>query len=94
LWSSNLGVCKYCLHEKAFESYNNLLLDPSATSQKEHYKQISDQMLQESALYFEQARKLNPTDLSLLNTLRSIYVQQQSPKADEIGNIIKSLENR
>ncbi|MBO7445935.1 MAG: hypothetical protein J6T86_05965 [Bacteroidales bacterium] len=90
----NLGVCKYCLHEKAFESYNNLLLDPSASSQKEYYKQISDQMLQESALYFEQARKLNPTDLSLLNTLRSIYVQQQSSKADEISNIIKSLENR
>ncbi|MBR4136383.1 MAG: tetratricopeptide repeat protein [Bacteroidales bacterium] len=86
----NLGVCKYCLHEEAFKNYNDLLLTNS--SQKDYYKEISDKSLQQSADYFEQARKLNPTDTSLLNTLRSIYVQQQSPKAEEIERILKSLE--
>jgi len=89
----NLAVCKYCMHETAFENYNSLLLDETAASQRAAYKQESDRLLQESADFFEQARKLNPTDVSLLNTLRSIYTQQQSPKADEIDKIIKSLEN-
>ena len=89
----NLAVCKYCQHEIAFEKFNSLLLDESAKAQREQYKRESDRLLQESAEFFEQARKLNPTDISLLNTLRSIYVQQQSPKADEIDKIIKSLEN-
>ncbi|MBO4488808.1 MAG: hypothetical protein J5741_04015 [Bacteroidales bacterium] len=88
----NLAICKYYLHEKAFNDYNNLLLNENASSQREYYKQVSDNMLQQSADFFEQARKLNPTDLSLLTTLRSIYIQQQSPKADEIDKIIKSLE--
>ncbi len=90
----NLGVCKYCLHEEAFKHYNDLLLNPNASDRKDYYKRVSDNMLQESADYFEQARKLNPADLSLLNTLRSIYVQQQSPKAEEISKIIKSIENQ
>jgi hypothetical protein len=88
----NLAICKYYLHEKAFKEYNNLILNDNAADQREYYKQVSDNMLQQSADFFEQARKLNPTDLSLLNTLRTIYVQQQSPKADEIDKIIKSLE--
>ena len=88
----NLAICKYYLHEKAFNDYNDLILNDNAATQREYYKQVSDNMLQQSADFFEQARKLNPTDLSLLNTLRTIYVQQQSPKADEIDKIIKSLE--
>jgi len=89
----NLGVCHYSLSEKLFNQYNQLAInDPNATAAQD-YKKQSDQQLAESARYFEQARKLEPNDLNLLNTLRAIYARQQSPKYDEIDKIINSLEN-
>ena len=88
----NLGVCHYSISEKLFNQYNHLAVsnpnDPAAME----YKTRSEQELTRSASFFEQARKLEPNDLNLLNTLKAIYARQQSPKYDEIDNIIKSLE--
>jgi len=89
----NLGVCHYSLSEKLFNQYNQLAINNPDAAAAQEYKKQSDQQLVESARYFEQARKLEPKDLNLLNTLRAIYARQQSPKYDEIDKFINSLEN-
>ena len=77
----NLGVCCYSFSESYFNRQNQLAIQQGAKED-----------LADAANYFEQARQLQPQDLNLLSTLRAIYVRQQSPKADEIDDIIKQLE--
>lgn len=89
----NLGVCHYSLSEKLFNQYNQLAVSQSNNSTAQEYKRQSDAHLTESARYFEEARKLEPRDLNLLNTLKAIYARQQSPKYDEIDKLIHELEN-
>lgn len=89
----NLGVCHYSLSEKLFNQYNQLAVSQSNDSAAQEYKRQSDAHLAESARYFEEARKLEPRDLNLLNTLKAIYARQQSPKYDEIDKLIHELEN-
>lgn len=88
----NLGVCTYSFSEYYFNRQNQLAIQQGDKSDIEAAKSMSEKYLQEAADYFEQARKLQPDDVNLLNTLRAIYVRQQSPKADEIDSIIKQLE--
>ena len=88
----NLGVCTYSFSEYYFNRQNQLAIQQGAKSDIEEAKSLSEQYLQEAANYFEQARKLQPEDVNLLNTLRAIYVRQQSPKADKIDALIKQLE--
>lgn len=88
----NLGVCTYSFSEYYFNRQNQLAIQQGSKSDIDAAKSLSDKYLAEAAQYFEQARKLQPEDVNLLNTLRAIYVRQQSPKADEIDALIKQLE--
>lgn len=88
----NLGVCTYSFSEYYFNRQNQLAIQQGDKSEIETSKSLSEKYLQDAANYFEQARKLQPEDVNLLNTLRAIYVRQQSSKADEIDTLIKQLE--
>ena len=88
----NLGVCTYSFSEYYFNRQNQLALQQADKDDIQTAKNLSEKYLGEAANYFEQARKLQPNDVNLLNTLRAIYVRQQSPKADEIDALIKQLE--
>lgn len=88
----NLGVCCYSFSEYYFNRQNQLAIQQGAQADIDAAKQLSEKYLADAASYFEQARKLQPNDINLLNTLRAIYVRQQSPKADEIDALIKQLE--
>jgi len=88
----NLGVCTYSFSEYYFNRQNQLAIQQGSQSDIDAAKNMSEQYLQEAASYFEEARKLQPGDVNLLNTLRAIYVRQQSPKADEIDSLIKQLD--
>ena len=89
----NLGVCTYSFSEYYFNCQNQLALQQASNDDIQTAKNLSEKYLAEAANYFEQARKLEPKDVNLLNTLRAIYVRQQSPKADEIDALIKQLDN-
>ena len=73
--------------------YNQRAISQSNDPVAQEFKRQSDEKLAQSASYFEAARKLEPRDLNLLNTLRAIYARQQSPKYDEIDKLIHELEN-
>ncbi|MBR5921518.1 MAG: hypothetical protein IKZ56_10210 [Bacteroidales bacterium] len=88
----NLGVCNYSFSEYYFNRQNQLAIQQGDKSEIETAKELSERYLASAADYFEQARRLQPDDVNLLNTLRAIYVRQQSPKADEIDALIKQLE--
>lgn len=88
----NLGVCNYSFSEYYFNRQNQLAVQQGDKTEIETAKELSERYLASAADYFEQARKLQPDDVNLLNTLRAIYVRQQSPKADEIDALIKQLE--
>lgn len=88
----NLGVCTYNFSEYYFNRQNQLALQQGSPSDIDEAKSQSEKYLNDAARYFEEARKLQPDDVNLLNTLRAIYVRQQSPKADEIDALIKQLE--
>lgn len=88
----NLGVCNYSFSEYYFNRQNQLAVQQGDKSEIETAKELSERYLASAADYFEQARRLQPNDVNLLNTLRAIYVRQQSPKADEINALIKQLE--
>ena len=88
----NLGVCTYSFSEYYFNRQNQLAIQQASKDDVQAAKSLSEKYLAEAANYFEQARKLEPNDVNLLNTLRAIYVRQQSPKADEIDALIKQLE--
>lgn len=86
----NLGVCHYSLSERQFAEYNDLVLSDKVKA--DEYRSLSDRSLRRAAQYFEQARVIRPGDLNLLNTLKSIYIKQQSPKAEEIEAEIQKTE--
>lgn len=88
----NLGVCTYNFSEYYFNRQNQLAVQGGSQADIDAAKTLSDEYLRDAANHFEQARKLQPNDVNLLNTLRAIYVRQQSPKADEIDALIKQLE--
>ena len=88
----NLGVCNYSFSEYYFNRQNQLAIQQGDKTEIETAKELSERYLASAADYFEQARRLQPDDVNLLNTLRAIYVRQQSPKADEIDALIKQLE--
>ena len=88
----NLGVCYYSFSEYFFNRQNQLAIQQGNPDEIKAAKANSEQYLKKAAEYFEQARAMQPDDLNLLNTLRAIYVRQQSPKADEIDSLIKQLE--
>lgn len=88
----NLGVCNYSFSEYYFNRQNQLAIQQGDKTEIETAKELSERYLASAADYFEQARRLQPNDVNLLNTLRAIYVRQQSPKADEIDALIKQLE--
>ena len=88
----NLGVCTYSLSERLFDQYNKAAISDPNSAQAREFKEKSDECMNQSARYFEQARVLEPNDKSLLMTLRAIYARQQSPKYDEIDRLIQSLE--
>ena len=88
----NLGVCNYSFSEYYFNRQNQLAIQQGDKTEIETAKELSERYLAAAADYFEQARRLQPNDVNLLNTLRAIYVRQQSPKADEIDALIKQLE--
>ena len=88
----NLGVCTYSLSERLFDQYNKAAISDPNSAQAKEFKEKSDECMNQSARYFEQARVLEPNDKSLLMTLRAIYARQQSPKYDEIDKLIQSLE--
>lgn len=89
----NLGVCKYNLSQELFEKQNALAVANTDAQEVAYYKAESERILAEASQSFEQARALEPNDLSLLNTLRAIYARQKSDKYDEIDAVIKKLEN-
>lgn len=88
----NLGVCNYSFSEYYFNRQNQLAVQQGDKTEIETAKELSERYLASAADYFEQARRLQPDDVNLLNTLRAIYVRQQSPKANEIDALIKQLE--
>lgn len=88
----NLGVCTYSFSEHYFNQQNQLAIQQGSQSDIDAAKNLSEKYLLEASNYFEQARRLQPDDVNLLNTLRAIYVRQQSPKADEIDALIKQLD--
>lgn len=88
----NLGVCTYSVSEKQFNKYNELAVKNTNSDEALAYKSKSEELLKESAEYFEKARVIEPQDLNLLKTLRAIYARQQSPKYDEIDAVIKQIE--
>ncbi len=88
----NLGVCEYSLSEQLFNQYNKLAVFNPNDENAVNYKSLSDEHLNKAAGYFERARLMEPHDLNLLNTLRAIYARQQSPKYDEIDQIINSIK--
>lgn len=91
----NLGVCNYRLSEEYFELQNRLSLKNSAKEEIDNAKNISSEYLLNAAGFFEMANELQPGDLNLLYTLRSIYVRQQDKdKEDKIESQIKKLENK
>ena len=88
----NLGVCNYSFSEYYFNQQNQLAIHQGNPEDIKMAKDNCEHYLQKAADYFEQARAMQPNDVNLLNTLRAIYVRQQSPKADEIDALIKQLE--
>lgn len=88
----NLGVCYYNLSEQQFNKYNQLAIADPHNAEAANYKKDSDHSMTLSANFFEQARHLEPNDVNLLRTLKSIYARQQSPKYDEIDELLKKNE--
>jgi len=88
----NLGVCNYSFSEYYFNQQNQLAIKQGNPEDIKMAKENCEHYLQKAADYFEQARAMQPNDVNLLNTLRAIYVRQQSPKADEIDALIKQLK--
>ncbi|MEG1555335.1 MAG: hypothetical protein RR356_01245 [Bacteroidales bacterium] len=87
----NLGVCYYFISEDLFAKANESEL---AGNKSEAFvlKTKSENYLAQAQTYFEEALKVEPNDLNILHTLKSIYARNKSPKYDEIDKKIKSLE--
>lgn len=89
----NLGVCSYYLSNKYFKESNELAYAGDNINSKTA-KTSSDYYLDQAQRFFEQIIEKEPNDLNVLNTLRSIYGRNKSPKYDEIVKKIESLEKK
>jgi len=89
----NLGVCAYYLSEENFKKGNDLDIKGDK-SNAFMYKTKSENYLLEAQNYFERVHQIEPQDINVMFTLRSIYARLQSPKHDEMEAKIKALENK
>ena len=79
----NLGVCCYYISQNKFADANRYDVQGNKSAAAA-VKKESDDYLDKSEKYFEEAMKIDPTDESVLNILKNIYARKQSPKYDEI----------
>jgi tetratricopeptide (TPR) repeat protein len=87
----NLGVCTYYLAEECSQKANALEVKGdkiNAMASKTEAKNY----LQEAENYFEYVHQIEPQDISVMQTLRSIYARLESPKYDAMDAKIKAAE--
>jgi len=87
----NLGVCTYYLAEENSQKANALEIK----GKKENatvYKTKAKNFLLEAENYFEYVHEIEPQDINVMHTLRSIYARLESPKYEEMDNKIKAAE--
>ncbi len=89
----NLGVCCYYLSEKKFTESNELDYAGDRENAK-NAKTKSEYYSDQAQTFFEKILLKDPNDLNVLNTLKSIYGRNKSPKYDEIVKKIESLEKK
>jgi len=87
----NLGVCAYYLSDANNQKYNDLVLKGDKENAM-NYKTVSEKYLLEAEVYFEYVHQIEPQDINVMRTLRSIYARLQSPKYDEMDSKIKAVE--
>jgi len=87
----NLGVCAYYLAEENTQKANTL----EVKGEKENaavYKTKAKNFLLEAENYFEYVHEIEPQDINVMHTLRSIYARLESPKYDGMDTKIKAAE--
>jgi tetratricopeptide (TPR) repeat protein len=87
----NLGVCTYYLAEENSQKANALEVKGDKGNAMTHKVQ-AENLLLEAENYFEYVHKIEPQDINVMHTLRSIYARLQSPKYDEMNAKIKAVE--
>jgi len=87
----NLGVCTYYLAEEHSQKANALEVKGDKNNAMT-YKTKAENFLLEAENHFEYVHKIEPQDMNVMQTLRSIYARLQSPKYDEMDAKIKATE--
>ena len=87
----NLGVCTYYLAEENAQKANALEVKGDKSNAMAH-KTKAENFLLEAENYFEYVHKIEPQDINVMQTLRSVYARLQSPKYDEMDAKIKAAE--
>ena len=85
----NLGVCTYYLAEENTQKANALEVKGDKSNAMT-YKTKAGNFLLEAEKYFEHVHKIEPQDINVMQTLRSVYARLQSPKYDEMDMKIKA----
>jgi tetratricopeptide (TPR) repeat protein len=86
----NLGVCTYYLSEENSKKANALEVKGDKGNAMT-YKTKSEEFLLEAQKYFEHVHKIEPHDINVMHTLRSIYARLESPKYDEMNAKINEV---
>jgi len=89
----NLGVCTYYMAEENFQKANALEVKGDKTNAL-IYKTKAEDFLLEAEIFFEFVHKIEPQDINVMQTLRSVYARLQSPKYDEMDAKIKAAEKK
>ena len=89
----NLGVCCYYLSEQKFIESNELDYGGDKINAK-NAKTKSEYYSDQAQKFFEKILTKDPNDLNVLNTLKSIYGRNKSPKYEEVIKKIESLEKK
>jgi len=89
----NLGVCTYYLAEENAQKANALEVKGDKSNAL-IYKTKAENFLLEAENYFEFVHKIEPQDINVMQTLRSVYARLQSPKYDEMDAKIKATEKK
>jgi tetratricopeptide (TPR) repeat protein len=87
----NLGVCMYYLAEENYQKANVLEVKGDKANAMV-YKSKSENFLLEAEKYFEYVHNIEPHDINIMQTLRSIYARLESPKYDEMDAKLKTIE--
>ena len=87
----NLGVCTYYLAEENSQKANALEVKGDKNNATT-YKTKAESLLLEAENYFEYVHEIEPQDINVMQTLRSIYARLQSPKYDGMNAKIKAVE--